>query len=345
MLTRFHIVTLAIVTVVVAGDAFQTPPPAWQWPPAVQKISMSAPVRSPAEALATFSLPPGYRLELVASEPLIQDPILIDWDTVGTDVGDRAARLHAQHQRRPGEYDPTGRIVVLEDTERDGTMDKRTVFADGLIQPRALKVLDRGVLVGEPPNVWLLTDTDRRPACRRKELVTSGYGRQGDERRGKRQRPVLGPRQPDLRVGDWRRLLSSVGRTASSRCSRRCRAVSGERRRTTRDASTATTTSRCCTSIWCPRRTTRAIRTCCARAAATKRSSTPAATSTPCGRRGRRLAPTARISMASCARTVRWPLSRPPALRRSIEAIDFPRIYRETFSSRSPRRISSAASC
>ena len=176
MLTRFHIATLSIVAVVVTGDAFQTPPPARQWPPAVQKISTSAPVLSPTEALATFSLPSGYRLELVASEPMIQDPVAIDWDASG--------RLWAielpgymRDMMSTGEYDATGRIVVLEDKNDDGIMDTRTVFADGLIQPRGLKVLDRGALVGEPPNVWLLKDNDRDLHVDGKELVTIGYGR------------------------------------------------------------------------------------------------------------------------------------------------------------------------
>ena len=59
-------------------------------------------------------MPPGYRLELVASEPLIQDPIAIDWDPSG--------RLWAielpgymRDIKASGEYDPIGRIVVLED--------------------------------------------------------------------------------------------------------------------------------------------------------------------------------------------------------------------------------------
>ena len=56
--------------------------------------------------------------------------------------------------------DPIGRVVVLEDTNNDGVMDKRTVFADGLVLARAMKVLDRGVLVGEPPNLWLMRDTN-----------------------------------------------------------------------------------------------------------------------------------------------------------------------------------------
>ena len=56
-------------------------------------------------------------------------------------------------------------------------MDKRTVFADGLILPRALKVLDHGVLVGEPGSVWLMRDTDGDLKADTKELITHAYGR------------------------------------------------------------------------------------------------------------------------------------------------------------------------
>ena len=135
-----------------------------------------APVLSPAAALKTFVVQPGYRLELVASEPLIQDPVVIDWDAQG--------RLWAIEM--PGymrdiqasrEHDPDGRVVVLQDTNGDGRMDKRTVFADGLVLPRALKVLDTGVLVGEPPNLWFMRDANDDLKPDSKELVTNGYGR------------------------------------------------------------------------------------------------------------------------------------------------------------------------
>ena len=78
---------------------------------------------------------------------------------------------------RKGEHAPIGKIVVLEDTNHDGRMDKRTVFQDGLVLARWLKVLDRGVLVAEPPNLWLFQDTNGDLRADRKELVTDQYGR------------------------------------------------------------------------------------------------------------------------------------------------------------------------
>jgi putative membrane-bound dehydrogenase-like protein len=79
------------------------------------------------------------------------------------------------------EHDPIGRVVVLEDTNGDGKMDKRTVFADGLVLARSLKVLERGVLVAEPPNLWLMRDTNGDLRADVKELVTNKFGRrEGD---------------------------------------------------------------------------------------------------------------------------------------------------------------------
>jgi putative membrane-bound dehydrogenase-like protein len=164
----------------VSASGFQSSSPNRQWPPGVQKVGSESPVLSPEDELKTFFMPPGYRVELVASEPMIQEPVALDWDTEG--------RLWAVEM--PGfmaditgsnEHEPIGRVVVLEDVDRDGRMDKRHVFADGLILARSLKVLDRGVLVAEPPNVWFMRDTDGDLRMDTKELVTKQYGRfEGD---------------------------------------------------------------------------------------------------------------------------------------------------------------------
>jgi mono/diheme cytochrome c family protein/glucose/arabinose dehydrogenase len=151
-----------------------------KWPPRVLDVpdvpAESRPL-SPKDALKTFHLAPGYHVELVASEPLVQDPVAIDWDIDGrlwvvempAYMLDIAAR---------DEHAPTGRIVVLEDRDGDGTMDKRTVFADRLVMARSVKVLDRGVLVGEPPHIWLMRDTNGDLRADTKELVTDAYGRE-----------------------------------------------------------------------------------------------------------------------------------------------------------------------
>ena len=146
------------------------------WPPAVRKTPEKAPVLSAEEELKTMVLPPGYRAELVAKEPLVIDPIAIDFDPDG--------RLWVLEMpgfmSEPGganSREPINNVVVLEDQNGDGVMDKRTVFADKLVLPRALKVLDIGVLVGEPPNLWLMKDTNGDLKADTKELVSDSYGR------------------------------------------------------------------------------------------------------------------------------------------------------------------------
>jgi mono/diheme cytochrome c family protein/glucose/arabinose dehydrogenase len=166
-------IALFFVAVAVAVGAAQINK---SWPPGLQQVSEDSPPISPEEALKKFYMPPGYRVELVASEPLIQDPVMIDWDGDGrmwaVEMPGYMPDINAK-----GEHAPIGKIVVLEDTNNDGRMDKRTVFQDGLVLARWLKVLDRGVLVAEPPNLWLLQDTNGDLRADRKELVTDQYGR------------------------------------------------------------------------------------------------------------------------------------------------------------------------
>jgi mono/diheme cytochrome c family protein/glucose/arabinose dehydrogenase/HEAT repeat protein len=168
---RASLIFIALGAVV--GYAAQANKP---WPPGLQQVPEGSPPLPPEQALEQFYMPPGYRVELVAHEPLIQDPVMIEIDGQG--------RIWAVEMpgfmrdiKGSGEHDPIGKIVVLEDTDKDGRMDKRTVFQDGLVLARWLKVLERGVLVGEPPNLWLFQDTNGDLRADRKELVTNLYGR------------------------------------------------------------------------------------------------------------------------------------------------------------------------
>ena len=142
---------------------------------AVVRRIEDAPVLTPAQTLASYHLPEGYRLELVAAEPLVQDPVAVDFDADG--------RMYVVEMRGfmpnlqgTGEDRPVGRIVVVEDTNDDGVMDKKTVFLDSLVLPRAVKVLERGVLVGAPPNLFLARDTTGDLKADVKTLVRSDYG-------------------------------------------------------------------------------------------------------------------------------------------------------------------------
>jgi len=165
---------LAVTAVTTYG--FQRSPSNRPWPPELQPVSSASPPLPPDAAVKTFHMPPGYHVELVAHEPLIQDPVAIDWDLAGrlwvVEMPGFMPDVTASNERAP-----IGRIVVLEDTNGDGVMDKRTVFADGLVLARSLKVLDRGVLVAEPPNVWLMRDTNGDLRVDTKELVTDRFGR------------------------------------------------------------------------------------------------------------------------------------------------------------------------
>lgn len=166
----FFVALILLISACKSGQQDQT------WPLPVQQVTENSPVLSPDEAMKTIHLAPGYRLELVASEPLVQDPIALDFGPDGRMYIIEMPGFMPDESGKDSR-EPTGRIVLLEDTNNDGRMDKRTVFLDGLVLPRALKVLERGVLVGEPPNLWLARDTDGDGKADTKEKLNDSYGR------------------------------------------------------------------------------------------------------------------------------------------------------------------------
>ncbi|MGH7287152.1 MAG: DUF7133 domain-containing protein, partial [Myxococcota bacterium] len=140
-----------------------------------------APVRTPEAELASFRVAEGFRVELVAAEPLVVDPVAIDWDDAG--------RLYVVEMRGfmptlegKGEDAPVGRVVVLEDGDGDGVMDRSQVFRDGLVLPRAIAVLPEGVLLGVPPDLWLCAPFEVAPRCAAPRRLTHyGLGRPDPE--------------------------------------------------------------------------------------------------------------------------------------------------------------------
>ncbi len=129
-----------------------------------------ASVLSPEQALQAFRIAPGFTVELVAAEPLVEDPVAMAWDEYG--------RLYVVelrgYMRDPYGTDsekPVGRVVRLTDDDGDGKMDRSEAFLDQLVNPRAVAVVNEGVLVGVPPNLYLCKLPDKNALCTRPQRV------------------------------------------------------------------------------------------------------------------------------------------------------------------------------
>ena len=132
----------------------------------------SSPVLDPEEALGAFQLDEGFRIELVASEPLIHDPVAMDFDEKGR-IWVIEMQSYMPNVWGEGEEQPSSRIVILEDRDKDGRMDHSKVFMDKLILPRAIAVAEGGVIYAEPPNLWHVENTGDQPGKR--TLIDTAY--------------------------------------------------------------------------------------------------------------------------------------------------------------------------
>src|ERR1700754_2785342 len=116
---------------------------------------------SPEESLKTMYLPKGYKIQLVASEPLINEPVTVVWDGNGK-MYVAQMMTYMQDINAGHENEPWSRISVLEDTDNDGVMDKSTTFIDSLVLPRIILPLDDRVIIGETyqRNLYSYRDTN-----------------------------------------------------------------------------------------------------------------------------------------------------------------------------------------
>lgn len=145
------------------------------------KFDLPAPAPlSPEEELKTFRLPPGFRIELVASEPMIESPVAISFDDQGR-LFVVEMRSYMRDLEGTTEKDPTGRVSLLTDFDGDGRMDKSSAFLDQLVMPRAVMAVKGGAFIAEPPNLFFCRDTKGTGVADEKLLIASDYGTFGGQ--------------------------------------------------------------------------------------------------------------------------------------------------------------------
>lgn len=140
--------------------------------------SNPSPPKTVQEALKSFQLEDGFEIQLVASEPLVEDPVI--------SMFDEANRLWVVEMRgymndidRAGEDQKIGRVSILEDTTGDGRMDKRIIYLDSLIMPRALAIINGGALICENKALWITKDSNYDSRADTRELLDSLYAKSG----------------------------------------------------------------------------------------------------------------------------------------------------------------------
>ncbi len=136
--------------------------------------------RSPEESMATFYLPEGYRVELVASEPMVHEPVAIEWDGNGR-MYVAEMNTYMQNVDGDGTDEPVCKVKQLIDTDGDGKMDKSTVFIDSLVLPRMILALDDRLIVNETYtyNLWSYRDTDGDGVADEKIPIYTNPNRRG----------------------------------------------------------------------------------------------------------------------------------------------------------------------
>ncbi len=130
---------------------------------------------SPEESMKRIYLAPGYRLELVAAEPMIEEPVLCVWDG---DSKMYVAEMLTYMQDADGKDEdlPKSRVSMLEDTDGDGVMDKVSRFVENMVLPRMILPLDDRIIINETytDDYYAYRDTDGDGVADEKTLLYGG---------------------------------------------------------------------------------------------------------------------------------------------------------------------------
>ncbi len=127
------------------------------------------------EALNAIKVAPGYKIELFASEeefPNLAKPVQMTFDNKGRLW---VVCMPSYPHYKPGDAKPNDKIIILEDTDKDGKADKETIFAEGLHVPVGMEITEFGVFVSQGTNLVLLKDTNGDDQADSKEVILSGF--------------------------------------------------------------------------------------------------------------------------------------------------------------------------
>lgn len=130
--------------------------------------------RAPERAAEALVLHPDFELSLVASEPLVVNPISLDWDARGR-MWVALTPGYPDKQAFAG-VPARDEVVILADEDGDGRMDHRTVFAEGLDLVTSLVFHEDGVIVAQSPEILWLRDRDGDDRADERKVLFSGFG-------------------------------------------------------------------------------------------------------------------------------------------------------------------------
>lgn len=119
-------------------------------------------------ALSTFQVADGFKIELIAAEPMISDPVDMEIDEYGNMY---VIEMHGYPLDKSG----SGKVILLKDTNGDGIMDKRIVFADKLTLPAGVMRWKKGIMVTDAPDLLYLEDSDNDGKADIRDTVLSGF--------------------------------------------------------------------------------------------------------------------------------------------------------------------------
>jgi putative membrane-bound dehydrogenase-like protein len=115
-------------------------------------VTLDSPVAA-KDAISTFELEPGFKIELIAAEPLIADPVAMEIDENGN-------MYVLENHGYPLDKTKTSKVKLLRDSDGDGDMDTSTIFADTLMMPTGILRWKQGILVTDAPHLLYMEDTN-----------------------------------------------------------------------------------------------------------------------------------------------------------------------------------------